>query len=837
MVAAKLARAQQGPTGQPIVTLCDFLGGSTPPIPQDILGTGGGKFLDIRLLVLFVTAFVDMVGLTMIVPLLPYYATNFGANASMVGAPKVGGRRGIRRGRMMLDWAEGVAHPLRRSLRKWPCIGVATLAFLASAVTLPAQALPDLDRLATADDSAEAIRLLERVVRRDFRNAEAHYRLGVLHFARFTPGENVSADRRQAEEHLRLATRFASDSAQYWLALASVYYSQSEVSVRLQVSNTVSRAVTAARATRSPYLARALSRRGRLDWQRYEQQAHRYRLSGTIYDIDQDAFLNDWEYVEDLFGRRLRAEHGGIVEWAVAERSLQEAHRLDSVDLDIAGLLVVAMGAGRTWDSAATVARRLVNNAPQNGQAWALYGLTLARTDAWEEAEAAYDSAFRLLDPAARAPYEHIPLVLSQDAGAAHAGRGVPERARERVIHWRAWDPLWIAAGNKPRTEFYARVTYADYRWADPAHGYRGWETERGAVYVRYGPPDLEATLGASGVDRDPVVVVRGWHQDPDRMRLNPGERLDRERNRILWVYVPSRLRFIFGITQGYARASFAGASRHALYVAQKKDPARYDNVPLPAIDSLPLVAAQFRGDRPGLVTVAIFGEAPALAWTADSIAILGAADTARSVRAGRVLRTYRGPLGVLGTVDLPPGPATVRVEALGRDGALRGALPVRLRAPVDSGVDISDLLLGRMVATPSNAARWTDLEIHPVRDTVPGDALALVWESYALAPDSTGTVTYDVELRVEATALARRGIFARVIGGIGDVLGLTLEGDEVAIITYRRTVPARSDGAYVDAVTMDVSTLPPGRYVFAVRVTDATARTAVATRTVSIPD
>ena len=37
------------------------------------------------LLVLFVTAFVDMVGLTMIVPLLPYYATDFGATAGIVG--------------------------------------------------------------------------------------------------------------------------------------------------------------------------------------------------------------------------------------------------------------------------------------------------------------------------------------------------------------------------------------------------------------------------------------------------------------------------------------------------------------------------------------------------------------------------------------------------------------------------------------------------------------------------------------------------------------------------------------------------------------------------------
>jgi MFS family permease len=38
-----------------------------------------------KLLILFVVAFVDMVGLTMIVPLLPYYATDFGAGAATIG--------------------------------------------------------------------------------------------------------------------------------------------------------------------------------------------------------------------------------------------------------------------------------------------------------------------------------------------------------------------------------------------------------------------------------------------------------------------------------------------------------------------------------------------------------------------------------------------------------------------------------------------------------------------------------------------------------------------------------------------------------------------------------
>jgi multidrug resistance protein len=38
-----------------------------------------------KLIVLFITAFVDMVGFVMILPLLPYYATEFGANALLVG--------------------------------------------------------------------------------------------------------------------------------------------------------------------------------------------------------------------------------------------------------------------------------------------------------------------------------------------------------------------------------------------------------------------------------------------------------------------------------------------------------------------------------------------------------------------------------------------------------------------------------------------------------------------------------------------------------------------------------------------------------------------------------
>jgi MFS family permease len=46
------------------------------------MSAGGGTT---RLLVLFVTAFVDMVGVTMLIPILPYFATDLGASATVVG--------------------------------------------------------------------------------------------------------------------------------------------------------------------------------------------------------------------------------------------------------------------------------------------------------------------------------------------------------------------------------------------------------------------------------------------------------------------------------------------------------------------------------------------------------------------------------------------------------------------------------------------------------------------------------------------------------------------------------------------------------------------------------
>lgn len=54
---------------------------------------------------------------------------------------------------------------------------------------------------------------------------------------------------------------------------------------------------------------------------------------------------------------------------------------------------------------------------------------------------------------------------------------------------WQQRDPDPGAAGNQLRDEFYRRVAFADLRFASALTGKAGWESDRGRIYIKYGPP------------------------------------------------------------------------------------------------------------------------------------------------------------------------------------------------------------------------------------------------------------------------------------------------------------------------------------------------------------
>jgi GWxTD domain-containing protein len=110
-------------------------------------------------------------------------------------------------------------------------------------------------------------------------------------------------------------------------------------------------------------------------------------------------------------------------------------------------------------------------------------------------------------------PAEASPHVLWLDQDVAYIATG-EERAtferlttdpqREEFIEqfWLRRDPTPGSAGNEFKEEHYRRINYAGQRFPT-ASGKPGWQTDRGRIYIVYGPPD-EIEAHPSGASHTP---------------------------------------------------------------------------------------------------------------------------------------------------------------------------------------------------------------------------------------------------------------------------------------------------------------------------------------------
>lgn len=67
---------------------------------------------------------------------------------------------------------------------------------------------------------------------------------------------------------------------------------------------------------------------------------------------------------------------------------------------------------------------------------------------------------------------------------------GVVEDDPEGIdAYWTERDPLFFSPLNERLMEHCSRVAYANLRFSDPFQGVKGWETDKGEFYIRYGAP------------------------------------------------------------------------------------------------------------------------------------------------------------------------------------------------------------------------------------------------------------------------------------------------------------------------------------------------------------
>jgi GWxTD domain-containing protein len=123
----------------------------------------------------------------------------------------------------------------------------------------------------------------------------------------------------------------------------------------------------------------------------------------------------------------------------------------------------------------------------KNATLWVCFALffpgcsALSRPDLDPESQAFYETARLIMTKAEIRIFTHLP-----DADS---------RAEFIQDFWDKRDPDRFTEMNEFQDEFYRRVDYADHRFIE---GIPGWKTDRGRMYIYFGPPDT--------IDRYPVL-------------------------------------------------------------------------------------------------------------------------------------------------------------------------------------------------------------------------------------------------------------------------------------------------------------------------------------------
>lgn len=691
------------------------------------------------------------------------------------------------------------------------------------------------DSIAAMGDTTRAYAMLDSAVRVNKRDAAAWYQFGLLNWnmAKSKRRANYISDQRTirllqgADTALHLATQFAPDSARYWLTLSKFNLTSGVASVRFAASGQADNALDAATKTNDSLLiAVAADEVGMAQWRRYEPVANRALLGDGQQKIQLsmfNGFSRDKakDFVES-FIHKIQPPTGERDYLQALER-FRLAVTADPTSLRNSRHLYMALGERGRWNEMLDLASRRAKVAPLDYQAHLARGLALHRLNNDKQSQVAFDSAFALMDDTDQARLTRFTRILRPKptketkgtVGDTLAFAKLPA-AQQRGLEQMFWfmsDPLTLTNENEYRLEFLSRVVWADFRWTNEDLELRGADTDRGDIFVRYGPPDLELTVPgsssfqASNTDGGVTLV---------------------------WAY-NSGLVFFFDLPPGFGSASIAFMDKDNVDQIKSAVPVSFANLPATrTLDTIPTRITRFRVGADSTDAV-IISRIPldslvrGLEVTSAPVDIdfriydqfvrlKGVESDQQSVRPdsmnAAMTRRWLRRLG--------PGINVVRVEALQADSRRAARAMVRINPEINVGFGMSDVLLGDKPAPRAGAApkRWSDVAMEPNLGVyAKGTSIGLVWELYELAARE-GSSKYRVSINVERADRTAVGSFAaRVVDGLGRAVGREQTTRDKLTIAFDRTAAVAP--IQVEFLSLDLSGASPGEYRLRVDILD----------------
>jgi GWxTD domain-containing protein len=621
------------------------------------------------------------------------------------------------------------------------------------------------------------------------------------------PGEH---DTMLPDERFRLALRRDPNNARLHLEFGRWYRRESAPWLRIQARSHFRHAVRLARQQGYRGLeAEAEMELARVAWVGYEQYGHAFEFTGVVPRFDAVQGMADWGYVARFLEQQARPRRdGGETYYRGAEDHARAALAANPGHLGATRVLAVLLGDQDRWEELVGPARAAIRAYPDSSDGHRILGLALHRVGRTAEAVEAFAAALSRMDSAQRRPYENLGAILRRADQERYDALPPQEQAELRELYWAVAQPLALDSVNQVLAEFYARVTYVDLRWTVPEERLVGWQSDRGLIYVRYGPPAV-------------------WMADRDDSQV-----------RTLWAYPALRLRFFFQGMASYSRATFAEEFGWYAREVREAAPVRFDNVPVvTALDTVLAQTAQFKGSGGG-TTLAVFAFVPLGRMLRDVdlrrgrlevAAILKderMRDVARRARTEDIdledslavdVRTWR--------FEIAPREYLLRLEArdLASSRAARGMTALRVERFGGPGLELSDVVVAdRIRPRELSPRRWTDFFIDPSAGLVMrGAPISLLWETYGLTPDSGGIARYRVQLTLVVDEIRRASLAARIVGGVADAIGVTGEGDARVSLSFERQESVAGREAVVDYLDVVLGGAPEGRYLLSLTVTD----------------
>lgn len=742
-----------------------------------------------------------------------------------------------------------VAAPVRVAL-----IGaVAAVLLGASARQASGQRPPGADTLSQRA-VAESLAVLEEIataIKRDPRNAALWYRQGMVAWALYdrdrvlagVDGVDWTRIGRMADTSLRIARELEPENPRYVLTAGQYFLGTGLVTMRTQSFAMFGKALEISRQAedRDTHAESALEV-GRVFWRRYDAVANGTGNMSDAADVRILAQALSRDTVDRgrgldperttaarPFTRRtaaaarrtvMRSTQGtrafaGEEDYLRAGTYFTEAYEASPTFARAYRQLAMLLAERARWTELEALARDRLAVARDDAWTWMGLGLAVYRLGDTRGATAAFDSALTRMPAYDRARLDRLERVLRPADTLDAATWSADVRASRAREYWRHADPLWADDDVDPRAEFLARVAYAELRWTVEELSQRGSDSDRGIVYVRYGPPDRMATTG----------------------------------DQTEWSYDFYRLRFRFRGAPSFGTMQFTDFGR--AHGTIDSIPAIWDNTHLLQIDSIPVQTARFRALALDSVDVYFASAAPVAAirratdvagpvrtnfWLLDNTGAITRHDsTAASVDGGSAAVTRRVAPGqyayrmeASGSASLVAGRSTGRIDA--GDGAEAGAEGFATR-----GFGVSDLLLARGDAGTRPLSRWRDADITPITGPVPQrGSLTLVWETYDLA-ERAGSAEYRIAIAIQREQSRIGRIGAQIVSSLGRAVARTASLDRVEF-SLDRTVG--HSPVLVDQVTLALGGTPAGSYLVSLELTDvATGATARRTTRLVIGD